>query len=235
MRAIILAAGSAKRLRPLTGDRPKCMLEVGGVPILRYQLSALEACGVKAAVAVTGWHAETFEAFARRLTLVHNEDYATTNSLYSFWLCGDHLEEGILLLNSDVLFGPELLDLLLGEPSPDALLVDPEAELDAEAMKVEVADGRVAAMSKDLPLERAFGENLGVIKLSPEGARALWDAGDRAVRDGHLRAWLPYGIDMICGERRFEAVSSGGRSWIEIDTPQDLERAEREIRPRLEL
>lgn len=233
MRAIILAAGSAKRLRPLTDDRPKCMLEVGGSPILDHQLAALAAIGVSQVVVVVGWHAETFRPFEGRITTVVNEVHETTNSLYSFWLAGEHLDDDLLLLNSDVLFGRDLLDLLVACEAPDALLVDTDASLDAEAMKVEVRDGRVTAMSKELEAGRSSGENLGVIKLSRAGARDLWQAAERAVKHGRLKAWLPYGIDAICRKREFVALSCGERPWIEIDTPADLERAEREILPRL--
>ncbi len=233
MRAIILAAGSAKRLRPLTADRPKCMLEVGGKPILHYQLAALEAVGVGSVVAVVGWHWETFAAFEDRVTTVRNDVYDTTNSLYSFWLAKGHLDDELLLLNSDVLFGEKLLQHLISCSSEDALLVDPDARLDDEAMKVQVQDGRVAAMSKELQATSAFGENLGVIKLSREGARDLWAAADATIGEGELRAWLPYGIDAICEHRHFAALACGSHPWIEIDTPQDLKRAEEDVLPLL--
>lgn len=233
MRAIILAAGGAKRLRPLTDDRPKCLLPVGGEPVLAHQLRALEACGLAPVVAVTGWHEEKFAPFAGRISTVTNREFATTNSLYSFWLCRDHLDAGMVLLNGDVLFSAGLLRALLDHPAPDALLFDPAADLDAEAMKVEVADGLVRGLSKEMPPERAAGENLGVIKLSAAGARDLWAAADRAPREEMRRAWLPRGIDLICGRRPFAAVGCGTHPWIEIDTPGDLARAEREILPRL--
>ncbi len=233
MRAIILAAGSAKRLRPLTDDRPKCMLEVGGRPIFEYQLEALQACGVDSVVAVVGWHREKFEPYSGRVDLIFNEDYAMTNSLYSFWLCRERLDSDALLLNGDVLFSEALLRTLVDHPAPDALLLDAGAELDEEAMKVEVSGGRVAAMSKEMPPGRAAGENLGIIKLSRPGARALWDSADQVISSGELRAWLPHGIHLICGQHPFEALECGEHPWVEVDTAEDLKRAEEDILPRI--
>ncbi len=157
MQAIILAAGSAKRLRPLTDDRPKCMLEVGDRAIFEYQLEALAARGVDRVVVVVGWCAEVFEPYRDRAELVLNPDFASTNSLYSYWLCRQWIDRETLLLNGDVLFSAELLGELLESAHPDALLIDPRARLDEEAMKVRVEDGRVRAMNKEMPAGQAGG------------------------------------------------------------------------------
>ena len=103
--AVILAAGRGNRLLPLTADRPKCMLEVGGRPILLHQIAALEAAGVPLIEVVTGHGATLVEAACRacdagRLRFAHNADFDTTTSLWSLGRTKmDPSEAGLLILN----------------------------------------------------------------------------------------------------------------------------------------
>ena len=89
MKAIILAAGIASRLRPLTNDRPKCLLEIGNKCLLQRTFDALIANGINQFVVVTGYLHTLIEDFLTRsyptlnITFIHNERYASTNNIYS--------------------------------------------------------------------------------------------------------------------------------------------------------
>lgn len=234
-RAVILAAGAARRLKPLTDDRPKCMLEVGTAPILVHQVAALRAHRVTEIAVVTGFCAETIHtALGTGVTYIHNPDYATTNSIYSLWLARDHLQPGGLVLNSDVLFHPEVLAQLLRAPAANCLLFDPaEGHRDPEAMKVAVnSNGIVTRLSKALPPDRTRGENLGLIRLSRQGAAAAREALDAMVAGEITRAWVPEVINEMYPHKKVHAIAVAA-PWIEIDTPADLERARAELWPRM--
>ena len=93
MKAIILAAGTASRLRPLTDNTPKCLLNIGERPLLQRSMDALCENGIDEFVIVTGYLHEMIEDFVARtypegirVTFIHNEVYATTNNIYSLWL-----------------------------------------------------------------------------------------------------------------------------------------------------
>ncbi|HWP35809.1 MAG TPA: NTP transferase domain-containing protein, partial [Thermodesulfobacteriota bacterium] len=220
---------------PLTRERPKCLLPVGGRPIVLWQLEALAACGLDEVVIVTGHGAaEVRAACEGRARCVHNPDYDTTNSLYSLALAEAAVAgRPLVLLNGDVLFPPLLLRRLLAAPFPDGLLVDFGARLDAEAMKVQVRDGRVLAIDKGLPEREADGENVGLVKFSASGAAALFRAARALVAEGGAGAWAPAAYARLLRERPLGALATDGLPWIEIDYPEDLERAEREILPRI--
>lgn len=232
---MILAAGAGRRLFPLTRDRPKCLLAVGGRPILVWQLDALATCGIRDVVVVTGFGATAVRATCdARARCVHNADYATTNSLYSLAVAEEAVAgRPLLLLNGDVLFTPLLLRGLLEAPFADGLLVDFEAPLDAEAMKVAVRGGLVLAIDKGLGPEEADAENVGVVKFSRAGTAALFRAARALLAEGQAGAWAPAAYARLLRERPLAALGTGGLPWIEIDFPEDLERAEREILPRL--
>jgi choline kinase len=149
MRGIILAAGKGSRLNGTAGDKPKCLVELGGVTLIARQIRALESAGVDEIVAVVGCQADRVRAVCgNRVTYVENIRYAETNSMYSLWMAKALLSEGFVVLNCDVLFHPVLLADLLSSRHPDALLLSYQQPyqppLGEEEMKVKVRRGGVA-------------------------------------------------------------------------------------------
>jgi L-glutamine-phosphate cytidylyltransferase len=231
-KAIILAAGSSSRLRPLTADLPKCLLEVGGRSLIQHQLDALGRSGVTDIVVVVGFGGDQVRRHAgSAVRYIDNERYARTNSLYSLWLAREELAGGALILNSDVLAPLELFDRLQDTPAPDAVLVELGSGFEPEDMKVSLRDGRIVDFGKDLPPERAHAHNVGVARFGREGADRLRDCLDRLVAAGHENDWVPLAFREFASHWPLAAVATGGLPWIEIDFVQDLTRARNEIAP----
>ena len=114
MKAIILAAGIASRLRPLTDNTPKCLLKIGERCLLQRTFDALIENGIKEFVIVTGYLKEQIEEFLQKnyaganITFIHNDVYDSTNNIYSLWLTRPVADgEDVLLLDSDILFSPQ--------------------------------------------------------------------------------------------------------------------------------
>jgi choline kinase len=101
-------------------------------------------------------------------------------------------------------------------------------------MKVHVRRGLVHAISKELDDEASDGENIGIAKFSPAGARALVEELNRFVAAGEVRAWLPLAFDAFARVRPLHAVESRGLPWIEIDFPEDYWRACSDVLPAIE-
>jgi choline kinase len=236
MRAIILAAGAGTRLNGCGRHEPKCLADVGGRPLVEWQLATLEAAGIGEATLVVGFGASRVrQVCGSRASYVENPRYARTNSLYSLWLARRHLAGGAVVLNCDVLFHPQLLRDLLDARYEDALLVSPPdpdaAPYGDEEMKVKVRAGRVVDIRKDLPLEETDGENVGMAKVGGEGAALLAHLLDRLVAAGGARDWAPRAFLELARRRPLFAVGTRGLPWVEIDTPEDYARALREIWP----
>ena len=239
MRGIILAAGKGSRLNGTAGDMPKCLVKVGGQTLIERQIAALRDAGVDDIVVVAGCQAERVRrSCGHDITYVENSKYAQTNSLYSLWMARPLLFEGFVVLNCDVLFHPVLLHDLLTSRHEDALLLayrEPDQpEFGDEEMKVKVRCGRVSDISKDMDPGEADGENLGVVKFGPDGARVLVDIMDRLIADGGLRAWAPRAFCEFAHARALHAIGTRGFPWIEIDFPEDYQRAVREILPAID-
>lgn len=236
MRAIILAAGQGRRLLPLTADRPKCCLDVGGTTPIEFLRDALHGCGVSDLVVVVGYHGDAVrQRLGRAVTYVENPDYATTNSLESLRLAQEAAEDGALVFNADVLVKPETLERLVNSPVANALLFERRECFEEEEMKLaHDSAGRLLSISKTLHSDDAMGENLGLLKLSRATMRAVLEFAELRASQGDLNAWVPAALDAIAGRHPIHCIEIGGAPWIEMDFPEDLARARTEVMPRIQ-
>src|ERR1700761_6277575 len=169
MKAVILAAGCATRLRPYSDDTPKTPLPVGGVPILRRPLTNLLRVGFDQFVIGTGYleHMvrDAVDSWFPGLdaTYVINHDYRTTNNAYSLLLTRAHVEtDGFILLDGDVVFDVSVVEELV-DRGPDCLAGRSVGEIGLEEVKVTADhDDRVLAIGKHVPVRSAMGESVGI-------------------------------------------------------------------------
>ena len=238
MKAIILAAGKGTRLNGVE-LKPKCLFEIGGSTLLQRQMSALAEARIDEIVLVLGFEAERIKRHcSSNVSFVTNERFGETSSLYSLWLAKEHLTDGFIVLNCDVLFHPELLTRLLTAPFDDALLVDfvdkQNNQLGDEEMKVKVREGVVADISKKMDPAEADGENVGIVKFSSGGAQRLIAEMDRLISSGECdRDWAPRAFREFAERYPLHAIGTEDYPWIEIDFPEDYRRAQEEVFPRI--
>ncbi len=239
MRGVILAAGRGSRLNGTAKESPKCLVEAGGVTLVERQIRALRQAGVTEVTVVVGCEAERVkQACGQEVTYIENSRYAETNSMYSLWMARPLLYGGFVVLNCDVIFHPALLDDLLTARHANALLLAyREADQPAfgdEEMKVRVRQGRVLEMSKRMDPADADGENLGIVKFGPEGAASLIGIMDRLIEAGGLRDWAPRAFGEFARTEPLHAIGTRGLPWIEIDFPEDYQRAVQEVLPAID-
>ena len=236
MKGVILAAGKGSRLNGTAGDKPKCLVEAGGATLIERQIRSLRTAGLEDIVVVVGCQADRVRAVCGPdVTYVENSRFAETNSLYSLWTARALLYQGFVVLNCDVLFHPALLDDLLATHHDAALLIayrqPGQPEYGDEEMKVRVKGGRVVDMSKAMDPALAHGENLGIVKFGPQSAPRLVGILDRIVAAGRERDWAPKAFTEFAQERPLYALGTHGYPWIEIDFPEDYQRAVRDVLP----
>lgn len=239
MKAIILAAGSGTRIAG-TALKPKALIEIGGISLLQRQIDSLRRANVKDIVVVVGFQSDSIrKEHPDGLQFVENTKFAETSSLYSLWLAREHLTEGFVVLNSDVLFHPQLLADLLNSPHENALLIsycrDSNEPLGSEEMKITVSDEVVVDISKEIDPLAADGENVGIVKFGPAGAKLLVSYMDDLIARGLVGAWAPRVFLEFARLHRLHAVSTNGWPWIEIDFPEDYRKATCEVFPKIEL
>jgi choline kinase len=231
VKAVILAAGSATRLRPYSDDTPKTLLPVGGVPILRRTMTSLLRCGFDQFVIGTGY----LEHMVRDavgswfpgvdVTFVTNPEFRSTNNAYSLYLMREHVEDGaFILLDGDVVFDLGVIEELV-ERGPDCLAVRSVGELGLEEVKV-TADNedRVLAIGKHVPVRSAMGESVGIELFSAASSRKLFAALHARVHEqGLVNEYYEASFQQILDEgATLYGVDIGSMYASEIDTIDDL-------------
>jgi choline kinase len=222
-RAVILAAGVASRLRPITNTIPKSLITVGGKALLQRNLESLQQHGVQRCIIVTGYLNEMIETFVRGLYLnteiefIYNPVFDQTNNNYSLWLTRPAIDgQPMLLLDADILFDGRILERILSTPHPDALIIRFSDSLGHEEIKCELnAQGAVVRIGKHIDPALSSGESLGIEKFSSQTTAKLFEVlSHRHVRNEFYEASFQ------------DVIDSGGYPCMEIDTPDDLVAAE---------
>ena len=238
MKAIILAAGVARRLAPLTDRTHKCLLEIGGRPLLARMLAALEAVGVKETVLVLGHCADQVREVARervgsmRLRYVENPDY-TRGSVLSLYAARAHLAEPVLVMDADVLFPREVLRRLLSAAAPSAFLVDRGFQDSGEEVKYYLRGDRVIALGKKVVPEsfEQVGEGVGFFKCGAEAGPALVPLLEQVIAEGNGLNEYEDALHLLVAEHHVGWVDVTGLPWTEIDFAEDLRRARDDVLP----
>jgi len=234
MKAIILAAGTSKRMGSLTSNSPKCLLEIGDKTIIEHQIECLMNSGIKDIVVVTGFCEDKLKKVCGNcVSYISNSRFATTNSMYSLWLTREVVQEGFVVLNSDVFFHPMILEKLLKSHFPDALTLCRLVKMGKEEMKVKIHSEKVIDISKDLSPSLADGENLGIVKFSSKGAKVLFKKVNEIISQGIFDKWTPFAFQQIISHYDLYAVDISGLPWIEIDFLEDYEKAKKVIYPNI--
>lgn len=230
---VILAAGMAKRLRPLTDERPKCLLTIGQRTLLQRTVDAMTAAGISELVVVTGYRAQMIRDFLTEhyptLTIhfIDNPDYAHNNNIFSLWLTRPHTDgRDFLLSDSDILFDPQIIPAVLSAEG-SALAVN-RHELGEEEIKVIVdADNRVVEISKVCSIEQAVGESVGFEKMTAEYSTALFRELEQMIeREGLIDIFYERAFERLIPQgHTFRMVDTTRFFSMELDTVEDYENA----------
>ena len=233
MIGVILAAGMAKRLRPLTDEKPKCLLEVGGKTLLQRTVDAMISAGVKEFVVVTGYRAEMIREFLTvnyQLSIINyidNVDFEHNNNIFSLWLAMQKLHgQEVLLMDSDILCDPEAVRRVARKTNP--ALAMQQHELGEEEMKIVVDEaGRITEISKTCSPADAIGESVGIEKMTLTYTEAIYQELRKMILDeGLIDIFYERAFERLIPQgHTFEVVDTTDLFSYELDTPEDLEKA----------
>lgn len=236
--AVILAAGRGTRLAGEVYDRPKGLLRIGERPIIEESIAALADAGIRDVILVTGHLSALYEQFARRLPAVrtvHNERFAESGSLYSLYQARTLVQGPFLLLESDLVYEPRALGVLLDGEDQDAILVSgPTAAGDEVYVATEA--GRLAGMSKrrDALAGTIAGELVGITRVSPPLFALMCRYGEREFRTTLMRDYETDALVTAGRERPIACPVVPDLVWGEIDDASHLARVRERVWPEIE-
>ena len=242
MKAVILAAGIASRLRPLTDHKPKCLLEIGNKCLLERAIDGLLENNLQDIIIVTGYLQEQIVSFVSghypdlKIEYIYNEKYASTNNIYSLWLAGRSVRgQDILLLDSDILFDPVLVRAVLDSQYENSLALNAHPLGEEEMKVIPDTDGKVLEISKTCSIGKAIGESIGIEKMSRTYIRHLYEELDRLIlNEGQENVFYEVAFERLIAQgQTFEIVDTTHYFSMELDTVEDFKQAVQHIPAKL--
>ena len=236
--ALLLAAGMGSRLYPFTRNAPKCLTIVNDISILERLITNLNLNGFKRLVVVTGYlenHIRDFlgnQVGGIKIDYIFSPLYKTTNNIYSLWMARKVINEPFLLFESDLVFDESLLDAMR---YPDRIAV----------AKMQPWMNGTCVTINTSHLVKAFFEGnadysgelryktVNIYSLSLTSWRRIIIELDASILAGKVNDYYEtIFAEMIAdGSLTFQNVSFDGKPWCEIDTLEDLARAEKLFSP----
>jgi choline kinase len=242
MKLIILAAGEGTRLRPFTLERPKCMVEFNGKPIIDHILETSNEAGIKDIIVVCGYKEDVLKTHLKNsdIKFVTNHKYDSTNMLSSLFCAEQEMNDDVVISYADIIYTPGILKQLVSDNNDLSVVIDRDWEqlwllrmedplADAETLKIN-RDGSIIELGKK-PKNKAEieGQYMGLIKIKKDALnkiRTFYHSLDRdVIYDGKtfdnmfMTSFIQLVIDKLMPVK--PVFIKGG--WIEIDSVQDLE------------
>lgn len=227
--AVVLAASRGTGLEALTADRPKCMVDVRGKPLLQHLVEALGSAGVRDVTVVRGYMKEAVRLPGVRTA--DNDDFASTGEAASLARAAGRLGGDSVVVYGDVLFRSYILDGLMAVPGDIVIAVDAKAGRTPAPRDLVRADRAYSASDMDerppllLAVDaggEATGEWIGLMRATAEGGRQIraeleamradgtLDGADLPALLGRIAARHPVGVHYVTGH------------WLDVDTMLDL-------------
>ena len=237
MRAIILAAGLSSRLYPLTLKKPKCLLElVPGKTIIEHQIKVLKKCGIKDVIVVTGYGNDKIKDLLKNSVRYRNFiNFSKYNNLHTLYSIKDELNDDILCLMSDVIFGESLLRKCLDDKEDFCLLVHNKSIL-KDTMRVKIVNGGIVDIGNHISRKNADGNFIGIAKFSKNGARLLVKEMKKLIKDSkHDNDYYTISLVGVAKKNKIGYKFVGDEPWIEVDFLKDYVKAKNKIYPLVKL
>tara|TARA_Y100000310_G_scaffold345796_1_gene470072 strand:+ start:7473 stop:8165 length:693 start_codon:yes stop_codon:yes gene_type:complete len=226
MKAIILAAGKATRLLPLTKDTPQCMLNIGEKTILEKQIELIKKSGIEDITVITGYLSEKVEQFCKELGIktLFNPFYEVSGMALTVWIAKEELRGDYIFLYSDILFDSKIISGLL-ENKEDICLAIRKDRLREEAEKVAEENAIIKNVSK-MDKNKENGEFVGIAKFSTIGTKKLIEEIHNIAKINLDTNFIKVIDNLIKKGEIVTAYDVKNASFIDIDFPDDLEKAE---------
>lgn len=249
MQAIILAAGMGKRLKELTKNNTKCMVEVNGETLIERALRILDKKGLSKIIMVVGYEGNKLIHYVDTLSIdtpivyIENKVYDKTNNIYSLALTKEYLiSEDTLLLESDLIFEEEVIDLLLQDTRETLALVDKfESWMDGTCMVLDEEDcicDFIPGKYLNFDEKDSYYKTVNIYKFSTHFSKNTYvpflEAYATAMGNNEYYESVIKLIALL-DTKEIRAKRLSGQTWYEIDDIQDLDIAESLFAPTEEI
>ena len=248
LKAIILAAGQGNRLKPLTNEKPKCMVELFGKSLIEHQINAYASCDISDINVVTGFRSDSITTSDVRY--FKNERYERTNMVESLFCAEEILNGDVIVSYGDIIFEKNVLRQLVQSDNDVSIIIDKNWKeywsirsknplVDLESLKLDSEENITSIGQKVNKLEEIQGQYIGLMKFSEKGVNILKDFYHECKKTSEkkpnpLNPNLPFEksfmTDLLQGlinsNYQLHSVPING-GWLELDTTEDFETYQR--------
>ncbi len=227
MKAILLAAGRGTRISRMVQEVPKSTLPINGVPMLRLMVELLQSKGMEIVVCV-GYQQnairEVLEGYD--VTYYSNPFYDVTNSIASLWFAREELTDDCLILNADVFFSEQILELIMKDEHPAVMLVDKSRRKTGDYFFSTTDNGCIKKYGKDLPLQYRSCEYVGISKIKKEFITIFRERLEALIGASKHDKWWEDTLYSFTDKEEYQIYTKDvdGLFWSEIDYFDDYER-----------
>jgi choline kinase len=240
MKLIILAAGQGTRLRPLTNNKPKCMVEYKNKPIIDYILDVSKKCKLDNIAVINGYKKEVLEEYLKdeKLSFYTNDNFNTTNMVSTLFCAEDFMDDDVIISYSDIIYTKEVLEKLINSNNDFDVVVDKDWKSlwsqrmenpldDAETLKIK--NGKIIELGKKPKnYDEIEGQYIGLIKISKKILNKViefynnLDKKDMYDNKDFNNMYMTSFIQMMIDNNFSITPIFINGSWIEIDCIEDL-------------
>ena len=226
MRYLVLLAGMGRRMGREYAQTPKCLVDVGGEPLVARLLRQIRAADARADVhVVLGFQSEAIMPWVRGCEIVVNPFFDITGINASLWFARASFDRTLTVIHGDVVLSDALAADLFAAAAPSLVAYD-SSVLDPLEINVAVAEGRITRFGVNFA--GYAGAYAGIFKLSAHAARVFADTLDRRVRRGfnEPRTYYFFVMRRLIADPdvRFVPFDVARRGYFEVDRPEDLQR-----------
>lgn len=237
MIAIILAAGTGTRLRPLTENIPKPLLELGGMTLLERMLINCKSSGIDEFIVVVGHKKEKVLDLIPQLEEKHdvsirpveNKNYATTNTSCSVYLATKDLDDSIIIINGDNVVDPVIIEGIV-YANRTSLVVDNYKKLTQESFKLILnKEKEIADIGKKISITRSTGEFIGISKVIKSDLSKFNEYLKKLIEED-VQNYYDLAYETLSKVTIMDFLFTDGLKWTEIDDMDDWEYAQRLVK-----
>ena len=244
LKAIILAAGQGIRLRPLTNNKPKCLVELFGNSLINHSINTFQKCGISDITIVTGYLSNLLKI--PNVSYVKNENYASTNMVETLFCAREKLDDSVIISYGDIIFEQKILQKLIDAEDDMSVIIDSDWEKywklrfedplqDAESLITNAQNFIQNIGQKPRSLDEIQGQYIGLMKFQNYGLSKLKSFYDKS-KNQSLEGVNPlnpnisfersYMTDLLQGlindENQIRAIPINN-GWLELDSLNDYE------------
>lgn len=244
MIGVILAAGMGTRLRPLTDEIPKALLEINNITLLERMIKNCIDTDIKKFIVICGYYKEKVidlcpelaKKYDIEITTLVNEEYDVTNTSVSTYIASENIDDDFILVNGDNVVDPQIIKNLAKCPNT-GMIIDNYKTLNEESFKLiidnktlnddeTIASGEIKAIGKGLDIPSSSGEFIGVSKVVKEDISKFNEILSRLIKEDPQN-YYDFAYEDLSKISSIDFVLTNGLKWTEIDDHTDWDNAQK--------